>query len=235
VKPIAVLILIASALHAQSIGYSSSDVADATERITGRRAHMSAEMRLLSGARLHGPAITMRAVRDDRASAMDEGLKAIRLLESAAPGSVVVLVLEGDKSFAVFGATFATLAKSRKLGGFVIDGSMRGVTEFRHLSVPMFATGAVPGSAGGHYRLDAVNTQIVCAGVEVAPGDLIVGDVDGVAIAPKVHVSDVLDRAKRLRREKQALLPLVARYKSYTEAVKRQRAGYNARVKKSPK
>ena len=226
-----VLIFLTGTLHAQS-PFSSSDVADATERITGRRAHMNAEMRMFSGVRLQGPAITMRAVRDDRASAMEEGLKAIKILESAAPGSVIVLVLEGDKSFAVFGATFATLAKSRKLGGFVIDGSMRGVTEFRTLSVPMFAVGTVSGSAGGHYRLEAVNTQVVCAGVEVAPGDLIVGDADGVAIAPRAYISDILARARRLRQDKQALLALVARYKSYTEAVKRRQVADDAHVKK---
>lgn len=209
-------------LQAQSPGFTSSDVADAAEGLTGSRAHMNAEIRLLSGARLAGPAITLRVLRDDTASGMTEGLKAIKVLETAPPGSVIVLALEGEKDFAVFGATFATLARSRNLGGFVIDGSMRGLSDFRRLEFPLFARGAVPGSAGGHYRLEATNVPIMCGGVEVSPGDFVVGDADGVAVAPKEHYEKVVAEARRLREEKEALLPLVERHKSYTQAVQEQ-------------
>src|SRR5687767_8974542 len=111
--------LVSAALLADQRGPTSSDVADAAERITGQRAHMSGDIRLVAGQRLVGPAVTMRAVRDETASSIGEGLKAIRVLEDAPPGSVIVLLLDGEKDFAVFGATFATLAKSRNLAGFV--------------------------------------------------------------------------------------------------------------------
>lgn len=216
-------LLFTGVLHAQSPAFTSSDVADAAERLTGSRAHMSREIRLLSGAGLAGPAITLRVLRDDTASSMTEGLKAIKVVETAPPGSVIVLALEGEKDFAVFGATFATLAQSRNLGGFVVDGSMRGLSDFRRLGFPMFARGAVPGSAGGHYRLEATNVPVMCGGVEVAPGDFVVGDADGVAVAPKEHYEKVLAEARRLREEKEALLPLVERHKSYTQAVQKQK------------
>ena len=198
---------------------TSSDVADATERDTGHRAHMGLEMKRLAGEQLVGPAITIRVVRDDTASSTGEGLKAIHVLEEAPAGSVIVLVVEGDKDFAVFGATFATLAKSRNLAGFVIDGAMRGVADFQRLAMPLFARGAVPGSAGGHYRIESIGEPIQCGGVEVAPGDIIVGDADGIAVAPKARWSDILPHATRLRREKEELLPLIVKLKSYTKAV----------------
>ena len=198
---------------------TSSDVADATERDTGRRAHMGLEMRRLAGERLIGPAVTIRVVRDDTASSTGEGLKAIRVLEAAPAGSVIVLVVEGDKDFAVFGATFATLAKSRNLAGFVIDGAMRGVSDFQHLLMPLFARGAVPGSAGGHYRVESIGEPVQCGGVLVAPGDIVVGDADGIAVAPKARWNDILPHAARLRREKEEILPLIAKLKSYTKAV----------------
>jgi len=201
---------------------TSSDVADATERSTGRRAHMSAEIRLLSGERIVGPAITIRAVPDDTASSTGEGLKAIRVLEEAAPGSVIVVSLESGRDFAVFGATFATLAKSRNLSGFVIDGGMRGLTDFRRLGMPLFARGAVPGSAGGHFRVASIGAPIECGGIQVATGDMVVGDADGVAVAPKDRWSDILPHAQRLRREKDRLLPVIARLRSYTKAVAEQ-------------
>src|SRR6185369_12987531 len=132
---------------AQRLAATSSDVADAAEKMTGRRAHMTSEIRLLAGRRLAGPAITLRVVRDDSASLMEEGLKLVKVLEEAPSGSVVVLALDDEKSFAVYGATIATLAKSRALAGFVVDGSIRGLAEFRRLSFPKFARGTVSGSA----------------------------------------------------------------------------------------
>jgi 4-hydroxy-4-methyl-2-oxoglutarate aldolase len=210
--------LISSVLLADQGVPTSSDVADAAERITGKRAHMSGDIRLLAGQRLVGPAVTMRAVRDEAASSIGEGLKAIRVLEDAPPGSVIVLLLDGEKDFAVFGATFATLAKSRNLAGFVIDGAMRGIGDFRRLDLPLFARATVAGSAGGHYRLEAVHEPIQCGGIQVVEGDVIVGDEDGIAVAAKEHKVEIFAHAARLRREKEQMLPLIRRFKSYTKA-----------------
>src|SRR5437879_5576443 len=106
----------------QTAGFSSSDAADAAERLSRHRAHMSGDIRQLAGGRMVGPAVTLGIVRDDSASLRLEGLKAIKVVEEAPRGSVVVACLDGAKDFAVFGATFATLAKSRGLAGFVVDG-----------------------------------------------------------------------------------------------------------------
>jgi regulator of RNase E activity RraA len=206
-------------LWAQRIEFTSSDVADAAERLTGHRAFMTNDIHLIAGRRLAGPAITMRVVRDDRASVTEEGLKAIKVIENAPAGSVIVLALNDDKSFAVFGATFATLAKSRKLAGFVIDGSMRGLLELKRLEFPTFARGMSPGSAGGHYRLVEVNVPLMCGGIEVSPGDFVVGDDDGVAVAPKQFHEEIFKKARELRREKRAMLPLITKYRSYTMAL----------------
>ena len=212
---------------AQARRFTSSDAADAAERRIGRSVHMTHEIRLLAGRRLEGPAITMRLVRDDSASLMGEGLAAIKVVEEAAPGSVVVVSLDDDKSFAVFGSTFAALAKSRDLGGFVVDGAVRGLPALQQFGVPFFARGTVAGSAGGHYRLAAVNGPIRCGGVEVFAGDLIVGDEDGIAVVPKSHIPEVIAKADSLRREKEAILRLIQKYHSYLRAAEeyRKRAG----------
>ena len=214
-------------LLAQRPAFSSSDAADAAERLTKARAHMDGAMQRLSGSTVAGPAVTMRLVRDDRASLTVEGLKAIQVLEQSPPGSVIVACSDANADFAVFGPTFATLAKARGLAGFVVDGAMRGLSDLRRIGVPVFARGVVPGSAGGHYRLDAVNVPMSCAGVDVSPGDIVVGDEDGVAVIPKAVANDAIARARALRDEKEAMLPLIARYKSYTKAVEeyRRRAG----------
>jgi regulator of RNase E activity RraA len=218
-KPLALLFLFVSALIAQGLEFTSSDVSDAAEHLTGHRAHMTNEIRLLAGERLAGPAVTLRLVRDEKASSAEAGLAAIKLLENATPGSVVVAALDDEKGFAVFGATIAALAKSRKLAGFVVDGSVRDLPDLRALAFPTFARGTAPGSAGGHYRLDGTNVAVWCGGIEVMPGNYVVADEDGVAVAPKDRYQEVIVDAKRRRREKEALLPLIEKNGSYIKAV----------------
>src|SRR5829696_8701482 len=128
-------------VSAQVPEFTSSDVADAAEKLTGRRAHMTNEIHLLTGTRLAGPAITLRLVRDDKASSTDAGLAVIKLLESAAAGSVLVAALDDEKAFAVIGASIAALAKARKLAGFVVDGSVRDLAELTRLEMPTLARG----------------------------------------------------------------------------------------------
>jgi 4-hydroxy-4-methyl-2-oxoglutarate aldolase len=223
-KPLALLFLFVSALIAQGLEFTSSDVSDAAEHLTGHRAHMTNEIRLLAGERLAGPAVTLRLVRDEKASSAEVGLAAIKLLENAPPGSVVVAALDDEKGFAVFGATFAALAKSRKLAGFVVDGSVRDLPDLRALAFPTSARGTAPGSAGGHYRLDGTNVAVRCGGIEVMPGDYVVADDDGVAVAPKDRYQEVIVDAKRRRREKEALLPLIEKNGSYIKAVQARNA-----------
>lgn len=212
-------LLLVAIVNARDPEVSSSAVSEAVEQLTGHRAHMTNEVRFVVGSPFAGPAVTLRLVRDDTASATEAGLVAIKLLESAPAGSVVVAVLEGDKEFAVFGSTFAALAQSRKLAGFVVDGSVRDVSELRRLAFPTFARGTAPGSAGGHYRVAGTNVAVLCGGIEVTPGDVVVADEDGVAVAPKERYAEVMPVAKKWQSDKQALLPLIARYGSYLKAM----------------
>jgi regulator of RNase E activity RraA len=182
-------------------------------------------MRLLSGTRLEGPAVTIRLVRDDHASAVEAGMAAIKLLESAPAGSVIVAVLEGEKDYAVFGSTFAALAKARKLGGFVVDGSVRDLAELKGMAFATFARGTAPGSAGGHYRIEATNVPVTCGGILVNPGDLVIGDEDGVSVAPREGLSDILAAAQKWQSDKLALIPMIEKSGSYLKALQQQKAG----------
>jgi regulator of RNase E activity RraA len=218
------LFCLLTVLQASDPDISSSDIADAAEHLTGQRAHMTHEIHLIAGARLAGPAVTLRLVRDDSASSAVAGLAAINLLENAAAGSVVVAALDDDKAFAVFGASFAELARSRRLAGFVVDGSVRDLHELRRLRFPTFARGSAPGSAGGHYRLVGANVPMMCGGIEVKPGDYVIADEDGIAVAPQSVLSDVLTAAKKIQSDEQALLRLIKKHGSYLQALREQNA-----------
>ena len=84
------LLLFSLALPAQVLEVSSSALSEGAEQVAGKRVHMTGEIRQLAGARLAGPAVTIRLVRDEAASASKAGLAAIRVLESAPAGSVIV-------------------------------------------------------------------------------------------------------------------------------------------------
>ena len=213
-----------AALSPQVTELTSSSVSEAVEQLAGQRAHMTNEIHLLAGTRLAGPAVTMRLVRDEKASATEAGLTAIKLLEGAPAGSVVVAVLEDEKGFAVFGSTFAALAKTRKLAGFVVDGSVRDLSDLKRLEFPTFARGTAPGSAGGHYRIEGTNVPVRCGGIEVKPGDYVVADEDGVAVAPKERYQEVLVVAEKWQNEKHALLPLIEKHGSYIKALQERSA-----------
>src|SRR5580700_3167953 len=191
-RPIGSLLafLFVIALSAQVPELSSSSVSEAVEQLVGRRAHMTNDIHMLAGARIAGPAVTLRLVRVEKASATEAGLAAIKLLEAAPAGSVVVVALDEEKDFAVFGSTFAALGKTRRLAGFVVDGSVRDLTDLKRFAFPTYARGTAPGSAGGHYRIEGTNVPVSCGGIAVKAGDYVVGDEDGVAVAPKERYAD---------------------------------------------
>jgi regulator of RNase E activity RraA len=185
---------------------------------------MSGGIHLLSGKWLSGPAVTIQLKYEEGASTMDAGLATVRLLEEAPAGSVIVAVLDGDKAFAPFGSTLAALAKTRRLAGFVVDGSVRDLRDLAKMAFPVFAVGTVSGSAGGHYKIGGINVAVRCGGIDVAPGDSIFGDEDGIAVAPREQSEQIVALARKLQSQKQALLPLIERHGSYMRALQEQRA-----------
>lgn len=203
----------------EEVAPTSASVADAAERLLGAPVHMTHDLRLLVGKRLEGPALTVRLVRDDGASAVEAGLAVVRLLESAPAGSVVVVSVEDRGSFAVLGASFSALARARGLNGFIVDGAVREVPDLRRLGVATFARGAAAGSAGGHYRVAETNVPVDCGGVTVRPGDHVVGDEGGIAVVPRARRDEVLVAAQTLHRDEQALLVRIAEHGSYLKAV----------------
>lgn len=123
-----------------------------------------------------GPAVTVRIRPGDN-------LMVHLAMMMAEPGDVIVIDGGGDLSTAVIGGLMRTTAVARKLGGFVIDGALRDVAEWAEGGMPAYAAGHVhrgPTKDGP----GEVNVPIACLGMTVNPGDLILGDGDGVIAIP---------------------------------------------------
>jgi regulator of RNase E activity RraA len=156
---------------------------------------------MVPDVRMAGPAFTLLAPGDH--------LPLFGALAEAAPGDVLVIATD-EAAVAVLGELFATEARRRGLAGVVIDGLCRDVSGLRRLGLPVFARGTIPRS-GSTVARPALNEPMRCGGVEGAPGDLVFGDDDGVAIAPAERFAAALDAAEHIGRSERAILAALRR------------------------
>ncbi len=141
---------------------------------------------LAPGTRLAGQARTVRSMVGDNSASH----RAIGLM---APGEVLVVDAGAASDVAVWGAIMTHAAMAHEIAGVVIDGSVRDAGEIRELGFPCYAAGITP--AGPHKGFGGeIDSVVSCGGCTVRPGDLIVGDDDGVAVVP-------LEAAERLLQE----------------------------------
>ena len=159
------------------------DVVDAV----GRLYAMDSRIRpLYQGMnRVLGTAITVKAVPGDN-WAIHAGLSRCQ------PGDVLVVDWRGFTEACGSGGLTTALAMRRGLAGIVIDGAWRDIDDLERLGFPILGAGISPYSPGAS-RLGEVNVPVHCGGVIVSPGDLVVGDGEGVAVVPRAHIELVAD------------------------------------------
>jgi 4-hydroxy-4-methyl-2-oxoglutarate aldolase len=150
---------------------------------------------VVPGARLLGRAVT--------ADAQDDLMSVIGALERAGAGDV--LVIAGGAERALAGELFATEATRRGVTGIVIDGLCRDTSTLARLAIPVYARGATPGAAPAQ-AVPVVQVPVLIGGVEVRPGDLLVGDDDGIIVGTESELEAALDAAEAIRTREQALL-----------------------------
>ena len=121
-----------------------------------------------------------------------------KALEMAQPGDVIVVDAAGDMNQGMLGDIMVALAKKRGVAGYVVDGIVRDVRGMRNVAnVPVFARGLTP--RGPWFDGPGeINVPISCGGVVVNPGDIIVGDEDGVIVIPPAHAEQVAKEAQAI-------------------------------------
>ncbi|MEP7069277.1 MAG: ribonuclease activity regulator RraA [Usitatibacter sp.] len=156
---------------------------------------------------LVGPAFTMRSIPSredlDQLSAFDDPNHPQRkAIESVPPGHVLVLDCRGEKRVASGGQILTTRLMVRGAAGLVSDGPVRDSGEIAKMDFPVYcAGGSAPLNLLCHHATD-LNVPIGCGGVPVYPGDIIVGDDEGVAVIPQ-HLADevAVDAAEQEKME----------------------------------
>jgi 3-hexulose-6-phosphate synthase/6-phospho-3-hexuloisomerase len=138
------------------------------------------------GTRAAGPAVTVRTYPGDWA-------KPVEAIETAPPGSFVVIDAGGVPP-AVWGELATESCLQRGVAGVVIDGAIRDVDEIRRMQFPAFARWITP-NAGEPRGFGEADVVVKVGGLEVAPGDWIVGDDTGVVRVPKAKAVEIANRA----------------------------------------
>src|SRR3954451_16226578 len=143
---------------------------------------------MIPGIRMAGPAFPVLAEEDH--------LPVLSAVAEAAPGDVLVIATNGG-SRAVFGELFATEAHRRGLAAIVADGLCRDLRGLRQIGLPVFARGTTP-RAGTAVSRAPSGATIAFGGVEVAPGDIVFGDDDGLLVASAERIAAALDTAEAI-------------------------------------
>jgi regulator of RNase E activity RraA len=131
------------------------------------------------------------------------------------------MTVQGGADIAGMGGLMGTAMAARGYAGAVVDGGVRDIPQLKRIQFPVYALGPVPSTSVGHYRFAGADIPIVCDGVEVDPGDIIVADQDGVVVVPKAHAVDILIKAQALDNSEHSMYPFIEKYRSIVEAVQK--------------
>ena len=166
-----------------------ANVSDSMWRLTAggsrlRPMHKSGQMA--------GPALTVK-------SRPGDNLMLHKAIDMAEPGDIIVCDAGGDLTNSLMGELMLAHAIKRGVGGFVLDGAVRDVEAFLEVNLPVFAAGV---SHRGPYKdgPGEINVSVAIDGMVIEPGDLVIGDWDGVLSIPLDDVDSILKKTN----EKQA-------------------------------
>jgi 4-hydroxy-4-methyl-2-oxoglutarate aldolase len=168
--------------------YSAADIYDANERVDSLDPAIKP---LFRGMRLVGPAFTVRCAPGDN-------LAIHRGLAAAAPGYVLAIGTSGGQCHSYLGAMICEAAKARGVQGILLDGLVRDLDAIGTLGFPVFARGAA------HVGATKVNAgdlgiAVVIGNVTILPGDVLVGDGDGVVRVAQERMNVVLERGPSIK------------------------------------
>jgi 4-hydroxy-4-methyl-2-oxoglutarate aldolase len=174
-------------------------------------------------SKIVGSAIT---VKDKISNKKVVPLKALKAIEGAQKGNILVRTIEGAdieeaSNIALFGGIMASASKIKGLGGAVLDGGLRDLSECRALGFPVFSRSIVPTNSVGRTEVVNINVPIICGGVQINPGDIIVGDEDGVIVIPQEKLEEVVRQALKIEETERKVTKELQKKVSVLKAVKK--------------
>jgi regulator of RNase E activity RraA/2-keto-4-pentenoate hydratase/2-oxohepta-3-ene-1,7-dioic acid hydratase in catechol pathway len=163
--------------------------------------------------KMAGYARTVRylPLREDLSASHGGGMNAQkRAIEAIRPGEVLVIEARGDPTAGTIGDILALRAQVRGAAGLVTDGAIRDSTALAGLQIPVYHAAVHPAVLGRRHVPWETGVTVACAGVTIQPGDILVGDADGVIVLPPDRAAELLAEAREQERQEQFVAERVA-------------------------
>jgi len=182
---------------------------------------------IISGKRIVGPAITLRHVPErktvvqkliDKDKSKLGGTRDAR--EIAKPGDILVYDGGGRMDVSSQGYLAGLFSKVKGLAGTILDCGVRDIEGIRKIDYPTWARGITPISGKHRFEAYEINGPVVCVGVLVHPGDLVVADDSGVAIIPSSLIDEVIVDLEKANEKENELKRAIRKGASFEEAIK---------------
>lgn len=150
-----------------------------------------------------GPAFTIRVPESDN-------LMFHKAMDMAKPGDVIVIAAGGVTHRAIFGELMMSYLVKRGIGGVLVDGAIRDADAISKMPIPVYACGISP---NGPFKNGPgeINTPVAFGGQVVNPGDIVVGDADGVVIVPQHEAAELVEKVKKVSAMEKGIMDGIAK------------------------
>lgn len=183
---------------------STTNVSDSMDALGYRGATYGIVPMWHTMTKVIGPAVTVKMTAAGETKGKHHlGVMAIA---SAEEGDVIVIDNGGRLDTSCWGGILTNGAKMKGIQGVVIDGACRDVDEFVECGFNVYARGSVVATARGRIMEEATNVMVQFGGVQVRPGDIVMGDKSGVVIIPIEHLEEIVSKAELLEAKESAMI-----------------------------
>lgn len=127
-------------------------------------------------------------------TAVGDNLAVQKAIRNAKEGDIIIIDAKGDQYRAMVGDFVVGMAQTMGVGAIVVDGVIRDIIGIKELNFPVFSKGTTV-AASGKAGVGEINIPISCGGQVIHPGDILVGDADGVVVIPQAQEQEVYSKA----------------------------------------
>lgn len=180
-------------------------VCDVLDYQYGVRAYMHHAIKPIFKARIAGQAVTLKEIpcQGPQPHDLDHLFAAV---DATGPGCILVANIESDQTISLMGDLVATALHVRGCAGAVLDGAVRDIEPMIQMGFPVFASSVSPVNCTNKTIAIGHNIPMLCGGVHVNPGDLILADWDGVVVVPVELAEEVLAKAQKIEADERVLV-----------------------------
>lgn len=175
------------------LSYSTCELCDGMDKLTAMDSSIKP---FISKKRICGHAVTIDIPTTSCAKVMEA-------IEAAKSGDIIVIAAHGNCNTAMWGDYRTRIALKKGIEGIVIDGAFRDIEENLELGFPIYARTNCCG-ADVSTNTGTVNIPVICGGVEVKPGDIIVADANGVIAIDPCNIDEILAKAELKKQAQEA-------------------------------